>query len=170
MTLTATDLFCGAGGSSLGARAAGIELRMAANHWQTAIDVHQAHFPDAGHDIADISQADPRRYPRTDILLASPECTNHSQARGVSRKKQNPSLWDAPDPSAERSRATVVVPIRPLPRYVSNVEVAIIAVVFKLAELLDERPHVRPCKGCGRTNLRIDPTGSLCDDCCDGAA
>lgn len=64
----------------------------------------------------------------------------------------------------------VVVPIRPLPRYVSNVEVAIIAVVFKLAELLDERPHVRPCKGCGRTNLRIDPTGSLCDDCCDGAA
>ena len=107
MTLTATDLFCGAGGSSLGARAAGIELRMAANHWQTAIDVHQAHFPDAGHDIADISQADPRRYPRTNILLASPECTNHSQARGVSRKKQNPSLWDAPDPAAERSRATM---------------------------------------------------------------
>jgi DNA (cytosine-5)-methyltransferase 1 len=100
-------LFCGAGGSSLGARAAGIELRMAANHWQTAIDVHQAHFPDAGHDIADISQADPRRYPRTNILLASPECTNHSQARGVSRKKQNPSLWDAPDPAAERSRATM---------------------------------------------------------------
>jgi DNA (cytosine-5)-methyltransferase 1 len=72
---------------------------MAANHWQTAIDVHQHHFPDAGHD--------PRRYPRTNILLASPECTNHSQARGVSRKQQDPSLWDAPDPSAERSRATM---------------------------------------------------------------
>jgi len=107
VTLTATDLFCGAGGSSLGARTAGIELKMAANHWQTAIDVHQAHFPDAGHDCADISQADPRRYPRTDILLASPECTNHSQARGVSRKKQDPTLWDAPDPAAERSRATM---------------------------------------------------------------
>ncbi len=71
MTITVTDLFCGAGGSSLGAESAGLTLRMAANHWQTAIDVHQAHFPDAGHDCADISQADPRRYPVTDILLAS---------------------------------------------------------------------------------------------------
>ena len=107
MTITVTNLFCGAGGSSLGAESAGLTLRMAANHWQTAIDVHQAHFPDAGHDCADISQADPRRYPVTDILLASPECTNHSQARGVSRKRQDPSLWDAPDPAAERSRATM---------------------------------------------------------------
>ena len=107
MTATVTDLFCGAGGSSLGATHAGARLVMAANHWQTAIDVHQAHFPDARHDCADISQADPRRYPRTDILLASPECTNHSQARGVSRKRQDPTLWDAPDLAAERSRATM---------------------------------------------------------------
>ncbi len=107
MTATITDLFCGAGGSSLGAEYAGAELVMAANHWSTAIEVHQAHFPNAGHDCADISQADPRRYPRTDILLASPECTNHSQARGVSRKRQDPTLWDAPDPAAERSRATM---------------------------------------------------------------
>lgn len=108
MTLTVTDLFCGAGGSSLGAEAVpGVRLVMAANHWETAIEVHQANFPDAGHDCADISQADPRRYPVTDVLLASPECTNHSQARGVSRQRQDPTLWDAPDPSAERSRATM---------------------------------------------------------------
>lgn len=107
MTATVIDLFCGAGGSSLGAEAAGMRLVMAANHWQTAIDVHQAHFPDAGHDCADISQADPRRYPTADVLLASPECTNHSQARGVSRKRQDPTLWDKPDPAAERSRATM---------------------------------------------------------------
>lgn len=107
MTATVTDLFCGAGGSSLGAEAAGMQLVMAANHWQTAIDVHQHHFPEAGHDCADITQADPRRYPVTNVLIASPECTNHSQARGVSRKRQQPSLWDAPDPSAERSRATM---------------------------------------------------------------
>jgi DNA (cytosine-5)-methyltransferase 1 len=105
--ITATDLFCGAGGSSLGAEAAGVKLSIAANHWATAIAVHQARFPNAAHDCADISQVDPRRYPATDILLASPECTNHSQARGVSRGKQNPSLWDAPDPAAERSRATM---------------------------------------------------------------
>lgn len=107
MSVTFTDLFCGAGGSSVGATAAGMTLAVAANHWRTAIDVHQTHFPDARHDCADISQADPRRYPRTRVLLASPECTNHSQARGVSRRRQDPSLWDAPDPSAERSRATM---------------------------------------------------------------
>lgn len=107
MTVTATDLFCGAGGSSLGAHQSGLNVVMAANHWQTAIDVHQANFPDTAHDCADISQVDPRRYPRTDILLASPECTNHSQARGISRKKQDASLFDDPDPSAVRSRATM---------------------------------------------------------------
>ncbi len=107
MSITATDLFCGAGGSSLGAEAAGVELRMAANHWPKAIEVHQTNFPDAGHDCADISQVDPRRYPRTDILLASPECTNHSSAKGVSRKRQDPTLFDSPDLAAERSRATM---------------------------------------------------------------
>jgi DNA (cytosine-5)-methyltransferase 1 len=105
--LTATDLFCGAGGSSLGAEVAGVELKMAANHWPKAIDVHQTRFPDAGHDCADISQVDPRRYPATNLLLASPECTNHSNAKGVSRKAQNPSLFDSPDLAAERSRATM---------------------------------------------------------------
>lgn len=107
MTATVTDLFCGAGGSSLGAEAAGMTLRLAANHWERAIEVHQANFPDAAHDVADISQVDPRRYPRTDVLLASPSCTNHSQAKGVSRKAQNPTLWDVPDPAAEKSRATM---------------------------------------------------------------
>lgn len=108
MTITVTDLFCGAGGSSTGAAAAGAEIVMAANHWSTAIEVHQANHPDARHDCADISQVDPRRYPRTDILMASPECTNHSQAKGVSRRKQNPDLFAQDfDPAAERSRATM---------------------------------------------------------------
>lgn len=107
MTATVTDLFCGAGGSSTGAAMAGMEIVLAANHWSTAIDVHQVNHPDAAHDVADISQVDPRRYPRTDVLLASPECTNHSQARGISRKRQDPTLWDAPNPAAERSRATM---------------------------------------------------------------
>lgn len=105
--VTVTDLFCGAGGSSLGAVAAGAELVMAANHWRRAIEVHNTNFPDAAHDCADISQVDPRRYPRTDVLIASPECTNHTTAKGVSRKLQQPSLFEGPDPSAERSRATM---------------------------------------------------------------
>ena len=109
MTVTVTDLFCGAGGSSHGAeQVPGTQIVMAANHWDVAIDVHQTHFPHARHDCADISQADPRRYPPTSLLLASPECTNHSQARGVSRRKQHRSLFDGDfDPAAERSRATM---------------------------------------------------------------
>lgn len=103
--LTFTDLFCGAGGSSGGAVKAGAILSMASNHWKLAIETHATNFPDARHDCADISQVDPRRYPSTDILLASPECTHHSQAR---TKKHVPDLFDPDgDASHERSRATM---------------------------------------------------------------
>ena len=74
---TVTDLFCGAGGSGLGASAVpGVQLVMAANHSPQAIETHQANFPGCDHDYADISQVEPRRYRRTDILWASPACTN----------------------------------------------------------------------------------------------
>lgn len=106
--ITVTDLFCGAGGSSIGAERAGARLVMAANHWRLAIDTHNSNFPHADHDCADVSQVNPRRYPRTDILIASPECTNHSQAKA--RKVHGPTLWEKnPDGLAEqeRSRATM---------------------------------------------------------------
>ncbi|WFE27796.1 DNA cytosine methyltransferase [Solwaraspora sp. WMMD791] len=108
--LTITDLFCGAGGSSSGAvQVPGVRVRMAANHWRLAVDTHNTNHPDADHDCADISQTDPRRYPATDILWASPECTNHSQARGARRADRQPDLFDPglPDDAAERSRATM---------------------------------------------------------------
>jgi len=82
---TITDLFAGAGGSSTGATQAGVTVRLAANHWQTAIDTHQLNHPGADHDCADISQTDPSRYPRTDLLWASPSCTHHSRAQGKRR-------------------------------------------------------------------------------------
>ena len=106
--LTVTDLFCGAGGSSIGAECVpGVKLIMAANHWRKAIETHQANFPDAAHDCADVSQVDFRRYRRSDILLASPECINHTAAKGISRRAQREDLFDIPDPSAVRSRATM---------------------------------------------------------------
>lgn len=106
--ITITDQFCGAGGSSIGAAAAGGELRLALNHWRLAIDTHNTNFPQADHDCTDISAADPRRYPSTDILITSPECTNHSLAKGRARAGQMADLFGGqPDPSAERSRATM---------------------------------------------------------------
>lgn len=108
--LTITDLFCGAGGSSSGAiQVPGVRVRMAANHWKLAVETHNTNHPEADHDCADISQVDPRRYPTTDILWASPECTNHSQAKGKRRADRQPDLFGEvlPDEAAERSRATM---------------------------------------------------------------
>ena len=106
--ITLTDLFCGAGGSSTGAvQVPGVEVRVASNHWQLAVDTHEANHPDTGHVCADLSQIDPRFYPRTDILWASPECTNHSIAKGGKRDQQPDLFNPIPDEAAERSRATM---------------------------------------------------------------
>lgn len=114
MTATVTDLFCGAGGSSLGAHAAGATGRLALNHWERAIETHNTNFPDMDHDCADVSAlttARIRSYPHSDILLASPECTNHSLAKGARRRKPRAaSLFDdgpSGDDEQDRSRATM---------------------------------------------------------------
>lgn len=81
--LTITDLFCGGGGSSTGAiQVPDVEIKIAANHWQLAVDVHNQNHPDADHAAVDLHEEDPRYFPRTDILWASPECTKWSQASG----------------------------------------------------------------------------------------
>lgn len=105
-----TDLFCGAGGSSTGATAfKDVSVRVAANHWDRAIETHSLNHPDADHIQADISQIDPRYFPNTMILWASPSCTKHSIAQGKKRQDAQPDLFGEtlPDAAAERSRATM---------------------------------------------------------------
>jgi site-specific DNA-cytosine methylase len=76
MTLTITDIFAGAGGSTSGATMVpGVEVRVAANHWQMAVDVHQINHPRTDHACVDLHLEDPRNFPTTDILWASPEST-----------------------------------------------------------------------------------------------
>jgi DNA (cytosine-5)-methyltransferase 1 len=108
--LTLTDLFCGAGGSSTGAVAVpGVKVRLAANHWDRAIETHNTNHPDVDHLRADISNTDPRYVPYTDLLWASPECTNHSRAKGRKQAALQPDLFGdvLPDAATERSRATM---------------------------------------------------------------
>lgn len=111
--ITVTDQFCGAGGSSQGARRAleplGGEVKLAMNHWKLAIETHNTNFPNTLHDCTDISACDPRRYPGTTILITSPECTNHSLAKGQKQVKAQLDLFEKGvlDPAAERSRATM---------------------------------------------------------------
>lgn len=104
-----TDFFCGAGGSSTGAiEVPGVSIRVASNHWALAVDTHNENHPDADHICADLSQINPGYFPRTTIGWFSPECTNHSQAKGRKRITQ-PDLFgeNLPDEAAERSRATM---------------------------------------------------------------
>lgn len=113
--ITVTDQFCGAGGSSQGVKliseeyGGGLEVKLALNHWDLAIETHNTNFPDTLHDCTDVSACDPRRYPSTDILITSPECTNHSLAKGQKQVTKQLELYSAGklDPAAERSRATM---------------------------------------------------------------
>jgi len=91
--LIAADLFCGAGGTSTGliraAKSLGyadddIDL-LAINHWDVAIQTHSANHPGTRHKCESLDNVDPRKaFPggRLDLLVASPECTHHANARG----------------------------------------------------------------------------------------
>ena len=84
--IRAIDLFCGAGGSSWGAKQAGIKVIAAFDSWPLAGETHTANFPDAefievrleDHDLARLVD----RLGPIDLIIASPECTSHSPARG----------------------------------------------------------------------------------------
>lgn len=103
------DFFCGAGGSSQGAHAVpGVSIRLAANHWQLAIESHEANFPEAEHFKGDLHDAKLEQFPGCDIFWASPECTKWSQARGKKKDfAQQPDLFGEtlPDEATDRSRA-----------------------------------------------------------------
>lgn len=109
--ITLTDMFCGCGGSSQGARkVGGVQVKLALNHWKLAVESHNTNHPDTDHDCADIQETHAARYGRTTGLIASPECTNHSLAKGKRRKNLAQSeLFQSKmiDLSAERSRATM---------------------------------------------------------------
>lgn len=89
-TIVAVDLFCGAGGTSSGLMEAADELLLkvnltAINHWAVAIATHSANHTYAQHMCASLDAVGPRQVVpggRLHLLVASPECTHHSNARG----------------------------------------------------------------------------------------
>ena len=100
----AADLFCGAGGTSTGlsqlAAALGHDLELVAvNHWDTALATHAANHPDARHFNDPIDKLKPHHAVpggKLDLLWASPECTNHSRAKGGRPKDEQSraTAWD----------------------------------------------------------------------------
>lgn len=101
-TVRAADLFCGAGGFSSGLinaaakRGFNVDL-VAINHWDIAIQTHSANHADVRHLCQSIESVNPREVVpggKLDLLMASPECTHFSTARGGK-------------PMSEQSRCTV---------------------------------------------------------------
>jgi DNA (cytosine-5)-methyltransferase 1 len=102
------DHFCGAGGTTTGAKnVRGVRVVHAANHSKVSIATHSSNYPEIEHSLADIPTMDPLRdAPPAAVLLTSPECREHSYAKG--RPKDDPSLFDPRgDATAERSRSTM---------------------------------------------------------------
>lgn len=88
MPLRGLDLFCGAGGGSKGAADAGITMVGAVDRCPIATATYAANFPAARRNIIRATLSDTtgaeifNSIGHIDLLIASPECTHHSLARG----------------------------------------------------------------------------------------
>lgn len=89
----AMDIFCGGGGSSAGARAAGVEIAAGIDMDGVATATFCANFPEAKVLTKRLDELDAlrvlRRMGKIDLLLASPECTNHSCAKGAAPRDES---------------------------------------------------------------------------------
>jgi DNA (cytosine-5)-methyltransferase 1 len=101
--LKGLDIFCGAGGASAGARAAGVSMVCGIDMCSLATTAYKKNFRDAHVVTKRVERIDlkklRRRIGRIDILIASPECTSHTCAKGAA-------------PRDEASRATAMQVIR----------------------------------------------------------
>src|SRR4051812_30956974 len=97
------DVFCGAGGSSAGAAKAGISMVAAIDKCPIATATYSANFECATVLTSAAEKVKiatlKRSIGQIDVLLASPECTNHTCAKGSA-------------PRNEQSRATAMELVR----------------------------------------------------------
>ena len=86
MTIRVLDLFCGGGGSSWGAMSAGAQIIGGVDADDLARTAYALNFPLAHAMQLELTRStrakDLGNLGRIDLLLASPECTNHTCARG----------------------------------------------------------------------------------------
>jgi DNA (cytosine-5)-methyltransferase 1 len=97
------DIFCGVGGSSAGARSAGVCMAGAVDMWALATSTYTANFPTTTVVTKKLQEIEvsalSRRLGSIDLVLASPECTDHTCAKGSA-------------PRDETSRATAMEIVR----------------------------------------------------------
>lgn len=135
---SALDLFCGGGGSSAGAHAAGFEIAGGIDVWPTATETYRANFPSAHVVTSRLDDVDlgglKQRIGGIDLLLASPECTSHTCAKG-----------SAPRSEASRATALQVVSYARafMPRWI----------------VLENVVHMRPWLGYAALTARLSELG-----------
>lgn len=97
------DIFCGGGGSSYGAKRGGADIICGIDICDAAIATYADNFPGAHVIKSRLEDVGPRvlrnKIGDIDLLLASPECTNHTCAKGSA-------------PRSEPSRATAMQALR----------------------------------------------------------
>jgi DNA (cytosine-5)-methyltransferase 1 len=130
--IRAIDLFCGAGGSSWGARDAGVDIVAGFDAWELAGKVYWDNFPEAAFHHKRLEYCTNRSIKslgKIDLILASPECTNHSPAKGNK-------------PRCEKSRETAFQVTRfarlLAPRWIVIENVVSMRNWLRYEELLDE--------------------------------
>lgn len=79
-------MFSGGGGSSWGASKAGVKIVAAFDRWDLAAKTHHTNFPDTKFFRGKLENRNLKKLKeqlgRIDLILASPECTSHSPAKG----------------------------------------------------------------------------------------
>ncbi|SAI47631.1 modification methylase [Bordetella ansorpii] len=87
------DIFAGGGGwSTAYEQATGQHVHIAINHNPDALSMHEVNHPQAKHHIADVWEVCPRRATGglpVGWLHLSPDCTDHSQAKGGQPRRKN---------------------------------------------------------------------------------
>ena len=88
MSLTAVDLFCGAGGLSLGLEKAGIRVICGVDNWSAATKTYSANFrhPILAADVVDLGASQIRRFvgavgSHVDLVVGGPPCQGFSVQR-----------------------------------------------------------------------------------------
>jgi DNA (cytosine-5)-methyltransferase 1 len=84
--IKAIDLFAGLGGSSWGATNAKIKVVAAVDRWELARDTYKSNFPGVEFFLEKCEEirlpALKKRIGKIDLIMASPECTSHTCAKG----------------------------------------------------------------------------------------
>ena len=149
MVLKALDIFSGGGGSSWGARATGISPVCAIDVCPIATATYKENFPGTEVITSRLEDICPdtlrNRIGEIDVLLASPECTSHTCAKGSS-------------PRSEESRATAMQVIRfaraSRPRWI----------------VMENVPHMRPWSRYGELKSELMRLGyRLCEQILDAS-